>query len=254
MVMNHNGIAHYKLNLAYDGTNYAGMQRQRIQETVQSQVEDALRKVGWSGQSIMAAGRTDAGVHAEGQVITFFFDWKHDDATLLRAINAFLPGDIAGRSLAQVPEAFHPRYDAISREYRYTLYCQPVRHPILDRYAWRRWPEPDLALMNAAAESLLGDHDFAAFGKPHKPGGATIRRVTKAFWQLENKGMVFTIEANAFLYHMVRRIVYVLVAIGSGTIDAEVIQQGLAQGSTGIVRLAPAQGLSLVQVKYENID
>ena len=126
------------------------------------------------------AGRTDAGVHAEGQVITFFFDWKHDAATLLRAINAFLPMDIAGRALTQVPEAFHPRYDAISREYRYSLYCQPVRHPILDRYAWRKWPEPEIARMNTVAELLIGEHDFVAFGKPHKPGGATIRRVTKA--------------------------------------------------------------------------
>ncbi len=248
--MNHNGVAHYKLILAYDGTVYAGMQRQLVQESIQSQVETALRKVGWSGRSIMAAGRTDAGVHADGQVITFYMDWKHGDATLLRAINAFLPADIAGRSLVQVTDEFHPRYDAISREYRYDIYCQAVRHPIKDRYAWRRWPEPDMALMNEAAALFVGEHDFAAFGKPHKPGGATIRRVQSAFWQFQEGGMSFSIEANAFLYHMVRRIVYVLVAVGSKSIDIQVIEQGLAQGTTEIVRLAPAQGLSLVQVKY----
>jgi tRNA pseudouridine38-40 synthase len=251
--MNRIGTARYKLILAYDGTNYAGMQRQRTGNSIQDQVEIALKKIGWQGRSISMAGRTDTGVHAEGQVVSFTLEWKHGTDTLLRALNAFLPKDIAGRSLSVVSDDFHPRYDATARAYRYQLYCQQVRHPVKDRYAWRIWPQPEVDRMNAAAALMIGEHDFKAFGKALKPGSATVRMMHKAEWLVTPDGMAMDIEANAFLYHMVRRIVYMLVHIGLGDLDIDIIRQGFETGSTGIVRLAPAQGLSLMSVKYEDI-
>jgi tRNA pseudouridine38-40 synthase len=250
-VMNRIGTARYKLILAYDGTNYAGMQRQRTGNSIQDQVETALKKIGWQGRSISMAGRTDTGVHAEGQVVSFNLEWKHGTDTLLRALNAFLPKDIAGQALSVVSDDFHPRYDATARAYRYQLYCQQVRHPVMKRYAWRVWPQPDMDRMNTAAALLIGEHDFKAFGKALKPGSTTVRKMQKAEWQATAEGMAIDIEANAFLYHMVRRIVYVVVHIGLGDLDFDIIRQGLETGSTGIVRLAPAQGLCLMSVKYE---
>lgn len=251
-MMNRIGTARYKLILAYDGTNYAGMQRQRTGNSIQDQVETALKQIGWQGRSISMAGRTDSGVHAEGQVVSFSLEWKHGTDTLLRALNAFLPNDIAGQALSVVEDDFHPRFDATARAYRYQLYCHQVRHPVIDRYAWRIWPQPDVKRMNDAAVLMIGEHDFKAFGKALKTGSTTVRRIEKVEWQVTKDGMAMEIEANAFLYHMVRRIVYLLVHIGLGDLDIDIIRQGLETGSTGIVRLAPAQGLSLISVKYED--
>ena len=243
-------MAHYKLILAYDGTNYNGFQRQAIKTSVQATFEEALRRLGWQGRAIMPSGRTDSGVHARGQVVSFNFDWNHPDFALQNALNAFLPADIAVQSVEQVDADFHPRYDALSRQYRYQLYWQSARDPLRDRFAWRleRWP--DMRLMQAAANDLLGEHDFIAFGKALKEGSTTTRRIFSADWVEEKDGMSFTIVGNAFLYHMVRRIVYVLVRIGLGELPVETVRLGLESGSTGIVSLAPARGLSLEAVTF----
>jgi len=243
-------MAHYKLILAYDGTNYNGFQRQAIKTSVQVTFEEALRRLGWQGRSIMPSGRTDSGVHARGQVISFNLDWKHPDTDLQNALNAFLPADIAVQSVAQVAADFHPRYDALQRQYCYQLYWQAARDPLRDRYAWRLERKPELARMQAAANDLLGEHDFIAFGKALKEGATTTRRIFSADWVEEEDGMSFTIVGNAFLYHMVRRIVYVLVRIGLGDLPTETVRLGLESGSTGIVSLAPARGLTLEAVTF----
>jgi len=244
-------MAHYKLILAYDGTNYNGFQRQAIKTSVQVTFEEALRRLGWQGRSIMPSGRTDSGVHARGQVISFNLDWKHPDTDLQNALNAFLPADIAVQSVAQVAADFHPRYDALQRQYCYQLYWQSARDPLRDRYAWRLERKPELARMQAAAKDLLGEHDFIAFGKALKEGATTTRRIFSADWVEEEDGMSFTIVGNAFLYHMVRRIVYVLVRIGLGDLPTETVRLGLESGSTGIVSLAPARGLTLEAVTFD---
>ena len=244
-------MAHYKLILAYDGSAYAGFQRQAQKPTVQLALEQALRKLGWQGRSITAAGRTDTGVHALGQVVSFDFSWRHDDQTLLRALNAHLPKDIAAQTLTQAPASFHPRYDALTRHYRYQLYCQPERNPLLEPFAWRVWPQPDLALMNEAAQALLGEHDFRAFGKALKEDGTTTRHIFKANWQQVEDGSSFEISGNAFLYHMVRRIVHTLVQVGLGKDPVEIVKRGLETGDIGSVRLAPAHGLTFVGVDYK---
>ncbi len=243
-------MAHYKLILAYDGTNYNGFQRQAIKTSVQATFEEALRRLGWQGRAIMPSGRTDSGVHAKGQVVSFNLDWNHPDYALQNALNAFLPADIAVQSVQQVDPDFHPRYDALSRQYRYQLYWQSARDPLRDRYAWRLERKPELSLMQAAANDLLGEHNFIAFGKALKEDGTTIRRIYSADWVEEEDGMSFTIIGNAFLYHMVRRIVYVLVRIGLGELPVETVRIGLENLSTGIVSLAPARGLTLEAVTF----
>lgn len=243
-------MAHYKLILAYDGTNYNGFQRQAIKTSVQATFEEALRRLGWQGRAIMPSGRTDSGVHAKGQVVSFNLDWNHPDYALQNALNAFLPADIAVQSVQQVAPEFHPRYDALSRQYRYQLYWQSTRDPLRDRYAWRLERKPELSPMQAAANDLLGEHNFIAFGKALKEDGTTIRRIYSADWVEEEDGMSFTIIGNAFLYHMVRRIVYVLVRIGLGELPVETVRIGLENLSTGIVSLAPARGLTLEAVTF----
>ena len=243
-------MAHYKLILAYDGTNYNGFQRQAIKTSVQATFEEALRRLGWQGRAIMPSGRTDSGVHAKGQVVSFNLDWNHPDYALQNALNAFLPADIAVQSVQQVDPDFHPRYDALSRQYRYQLYWQSARDPLRDRYAWRLERKPELSMMQAAANDLLGEHNFIAFGKALKEDGTTIRRIYSADWVEEEDGMSFTIIGNAFLYHMVRRIVYVLVRIGLGELPTETVRLGLENLSTGIVSLAPARGLTLEAVTF----
>ena len=243
-------MAHYKLILAYDGTNYNGFQRQAIKTSVQATFEEALRRLGWQGRAIMPSGRTDSGVHAKGQVVSFNLDWNHPDYALQNALNAFLPADIAVQSVQQVAPDFHPRYDALSRQYRYQLYWQSARDPLRDRYAWRLDRKPELSLMQTAANDLLGEHNFIAFGKALKEDGTTIRRIYSADWVEEEDGMSFTIIGNAFLYHMVRRIVYVLVRIGLGELPVETVRIGLENLSTGIVSLAPARGLTLEAVTF----
>ena len=243
-------MAHYKLILAYDGTNYNGFQRQAIKTSVQATFEEALRRLGWQGRAVMPAGRTDSGVHARGQVVSFNLDWQHPDYSLQNALNAFLPADIAVQSVQQVGVEFHPRYDALSREYCYQIYWQSARDPLRDRYAWRLQRKPEIALMQMAANDLLGEHNFIAFGKALKEDGTTTRRIFSADWVEEDDGMSFTIVGNAFLYHMVRRIVFVLVNIGLGALPVETVRLGLESGSTGIVSLAPARGLSLEAVTF----
>jgi len=244
-------MAHYKLILAYEGTQYSGFQRQKNKTSVQGVFEDALRSIGWQGRSILTAGRTDTGVHASAQVIAFQFDWKHGDFKLLKALNANLPNDIQVQRLEQTGAQFHPRYDALARSYLYRLYWQPARDPLRDRFAWRLDAAPNIDLMTEAAQYLLGEHNFIAFGRPLSEFGTSTRRIEQAKWALSGAdSMEFAITGDAFLYHMVRRIVYVLVKVGFSEVPVEIIPTGLQTGSTGIVSLAPARGLTLIQVRY----
>src|SRR6266498_4995595 len=136
-------MARYQLTLAYDGTDFFGSQRQAKPRTVKGELERALCKIGWTGSSVMMAGRTDNGVHAMGQVASFDLDWSHSDDDLVHALNAALPADMAVHQARMVHAKFHPRFDATSRLYRYRLFCQPLRDPLRERFAWRVWPATD---------------------------------------------------------------------------------------------------------------
>jgi tRNA pseudouridine38-40 synthase len=243
-------MARYQVILAYDGTLFAGFQRQARSRTVQGEVEAALRQLGWQGRAILAAGRTDTGVHASGNVVAFDLDWKHSNAELLQAMNAKLPVDVAAQAAHQVGAGFHPRYDAQARLYRYRLICQPARNPLRERFAWRVWPEVEPERLKAAARVFLGTHDFCAFGAPTRPGSGTVRAVYASDWQAETDELVYEIQGNAFLYHMVRRIVFLQVLVGWGRLDPEVLESGVNCGTMQTPGLAPAQGLTLVEVTY----
>jgi tRNA pseudouridine38-40 synthase len=244
-------MARYQLTLSYDGTDFFGSQRQAKRRTVQGELEDALRKLGWSGRSILISGRTDTGVHATGQVASFDLDWSHADGDLVRALNATLPADMAVRGV------HHPRFDATSRRYRYKLFCQTLRDPIRERYAWRVISDIDESALVSSAKIFLGAHDFSAFGSPTTPKGTTVRTVMGSEWtQAEKDEWHYEVQADAFLYRMVRRLVFVQVAVAQGKVSAEKIARSLAEPAPAGKRseipagLAPAHGLTLVEVTY----
>jgi len=251
-------MARYQVTLAYDGTLFAGFQRQGRRaapvRTVQGVVETALQQLGWQGRTILAAGRTDSGVHAAGQVVAFDLDWEHAPAALLAALNARLPDDVAARSVQLTRVDFHPRYDALSRCYRYSIICQAQRNPLQERYAWRVWPAVSLEDLQAAASPLPGRYDFGAFGTPPRGSGSTVRRVDRAVWRVEGERLVFEIVADAFLYHMVRRLVYAQVKITQGKLPPNAIQDRLNGKLREMVQgLASPRGLVLASVTYKEM-
>jgi len=156
---------------------------------------------------------------------------------------------------------FHPRFDAQSRRYRYRLFCQSLRDPIRERFAWRVWPAVNGDILPDTAKLFLGTHDFSTFGSPTSPKGTTVRTVMKAEWmQAEQDGWHFEVQANAFLYRMVRRLVFVQVAVAQGKLSTEAIARSLAQQAKAGSRsefpagLAPAHGLTLVEVMYPPLE
>lgn len=244
-------MARYQVILAYDGTGFQGSQRQVNIRTVQGELEKSLRKYGWSGKSVLMAGRTDTGVHATGQVAAFEMDWAYTEDKLLRALNADLPPDIAIRNLAAAPEDFHPRFDAIARKYSYRLFCESIRNPLREKLAWRVWPVFEENVLQQTADLFLGTHDFAAFGSRTTPKGTTTRTVTKTEWRKKPDGeWQFEIQADAFLYRMVRRMVFVQVAVAQGRCSAKDVQNALSKQKVLLSGLAPAHGLTLTEVTY----
>jgi tRNA pseudouridine38-40 synthase len=245
----------YQLILAYDGTDFHGFQRQGKIRTVQLEVESALRKINWQGKSILAAGRTDVGVHASGQVISFDHDWRHSLEALSRALNAHLPADVSVQSVKLTREDFHPRFDALWRKYVYRIMVEGVRNPLKERYTWRISQVADLDLLQSAARLFEGTFDFSAFGAPMKIGGNTVRTVLQANWDWCEDGISFTVKANAFLYHMVRRMVFLQVMVSQNKVSLEQLEEAICQTTLQRPGLAPPNGLFLSEVGYpENSD
>ncbi len=244
-------MARYQIILAYDGTDFSGSQRQAKARTVQGELEGALRRLDWQGKSVLLAGRTDTGVHATGQVAAFDLVWNHPLDELVSALNGHLPNDVAVRQARVAPDGFHPRFDATSRRYRYRLFCQAVRAPLRERYEWRVWPALDGELLSTAAQFFLGEHDFTAFGTSPRPGSSSVRSVVKAVWQATLDGWCFEVQANAFLYHMVRKMVFAQVSVAQKRLPLGVIADALENGLSNIPGdIAPAHGLTLVEVTY----
>lgn len=244
-------MAHYQIILAYDGTDFLGSQRQaENHRTVQGELENALRKMGWSGKSVLMAGRTDAGVHACGQVASFDLNWRHGLEALVNALNANLPADMAVLRAETAPDSFHPRFDAAARRYRYRIFSRPQRDPLRERYAWRVFPAPKENVLNALAAMLPGIHDFAAFGSPPRPNGSTKRQIFQAQWKKQADEWHFEVQANAFLYHMVRRLVRSQIVIAQGKFPQEIFARALAEQAELPSGIAPPNGLTLVDVSY----
>ena len=250
-------MARYQLILAYDGARLEGSQRQasgssssRPKRTAQGELENALRTLGWTGRSVLIAGRTDSGVHADGQSVALDLEWAHSPEDLRAALNANLPDDLAVREARVVRPDFHPRFDATSRRYRYTLFCDPIRNPVRERFAWRVWPAVEESLLHETASVFLGKHDFAAFGSPTSVNGSTVRTVMSAHWTGFATEWQFEVRADAFLYRMVRRLVFVQVMVAQKRITIEEVRQALKSQTKLRAGLAPAHGLSLVEVTY----
>ena len=241
----------FRALIAYDGTHYFGFQRQRVgQVTIQSTLEDALSALADAPVTITGAGRTDSGVHALGQVISFDLAWRHGEEALRRALNVNLPADIVVKQVEITPPDFHPRFDARRRAYRYQIFNHPVRSPIHHRYSWHVSQPLDVSRMNAAAAILLGSHDFATFGLPPQ-GTNTVRELFQAHWQQETDLLTFTIEANAFLYRMVRSLVGSLKLVGVGAWTEDTFATALhGRDHKYITTVAPPNGLFLVSVTY----
>lgn len=244
-------MARYQVIIAYDGSGFSGSQRQAKSRTVQSELERALTRLGWQGNTVVLAGRTDSGVHASGQVAAFDYEWKHPPEELVAAINANLSADVVVNAAKVVHDNFHPRFDALSRRYCYRIFSQPLRNPLRERYIWRVWPLLDENALHHVASLFLGQHNFSAFGSPPKRGNSTIRTVMKSSWRLAGDEWTFEVEADGFLYRMVRKLVHTQVAVGQGRISAQAIVDALGGMPRGIPGgLAPANGLTLVEVTY----
>jgi len=240
----------------YDGSRFLGFQTQSHGPTVQDELERAVQEVTGLKTRVIGAGRTDRGVHARGQMIAFQSGWKHDLSDLHRALNAVLAADVAIVEMGYAPEGFHPRFSPARRVYRYTLLNQAWRSPLARRLAWHVPPPLNLGRMAEASRCLVGTHDFATFGRAPEAGGrpgssATVRTVAGAEWHEERPFLVFEIEANAFLFRMVRSIVGMLVWVGSGRMSPRAFEAMLeARDRSQVKQIAPAHGLCLVNVDY----
>ena len=236
--------------LEYDGTDFQGFQVQRSGRTIQGEIESALARITGRATRIVGAGRTDAGVHASGQVIHFQVDWNHSLADLLRALNASIPDDTSVLELERAPAEFHARYSARSREYEYTVLNDAARSPLRERYACLFQKPLDAEAMDKACQGLGGTHDFLAFGWPPQ-GECTVRTVFHAGCQRSGVIVRVAIEADAFLRSMMRRIVGNLLLVGCQqlTVDQFLGLLTLGHRRTPAVA-APARGLCLVRVNY----
>ena len=248
-------MALYQLNISYDGTEYHGYQRQPRVRTIQGEIESALKAIGWRDNSIQSSGRTDTGVHADEQIASINLDWSHGEMQLKSAINTHLPRDIVVKSVHKIlDKKFHPRYDAKSRIYRYQIYVSDTRRPKLDRYNWRVWPEVNLAKLHSVSKIIIGKHDFINFGRPYKPGGRTERLVIDTEWnnyEFDTDRYDFRITANSFLYHMVRRVVFILIRVAQGKVMEADVTDGIIKGIDNLPPgIAPAKGLFLEKINY----
>ena len=253
------------LIVEYDGTEYSGFQYQpqarpggKNVRTIQEEIEKAIESLTGEAVRIKAAGRTDAGVHAMGQVVAFDTDARYAPETVLRALNARLPQDIAVTTARRVKPEFDPRRDAVSRLYRYTLLVSGVRSPLMRRTAHRIQRPPDLDSMRDAAAHMEGTHDFANFGGAlEDPGASTIRRIDRI--DIESDGppprVTIDVQGSAFLPHQVRRMAGALVDVGTGRLTVnDVARQVSMAGDTPPARALPPQGLCLVRVKYKECE
>jgi len=241
---------HLRAVIAYEGTDFHGFQLQVGQRSVQGELEQALQRVAQQPVRVLGAGRTDAGVHARGQVITFRLRWRHTLVDLQRAMNAVLPEDVVVLSLETAAEGFHPRYSARSRCYRYTVLNQPLRSPLDRRWVYQVASPLDVEAMNRAAAGVIGEHDFATFGRAPQ-GENTVRQVRQAGWTAGRPFLYFDIEANAFLHRMVRRLVGTMLLVGTGAMSCEEFVRRFEAGDRSMAGpAAPPQGLCLMAVNY----
>jgi tRNA pseudouridine38-40 synthase len=257
----------YRLTLEYDGTDFAGWQIQPSVRTAMGVLTEAIRTVTTETPALTAAGRTDSGAHAHGQVAGCALERAWAPGALRHALNAALPADLTVREVAVAPQGFDARRDAVERTYRYLIVCREGRSPVMRRTAWMVRGPLDIDAMRAAAGRLVGRHDFAAFGSSPREGGSTVRHVRAVSVERHALGevsgavaaspiletVVITVHADAFLRGMMRSFTGALVKIGRGRATPEWLG-ALVDGATArdpSIGIAPARGLHQWSVRYE---
>ena len=241
-----------KLTLSYDGTRFVGWQRQSEGESIQGLLEEALARFEGAPVSVQGAGRTDAGVHALGQVASARVSFAHDSTLLARALNAQLPEDIRILSVEDAADDFHARFSARSKTYRYQIRNGPIATPFERAYVWHLQEPLAIDAMQNAAGRLVGTHDFAAFRSVGSDVAGTIRTLTQSEWRAISGLLTYEISGDGFLRHMVRAVTGTLVEIGRGWRDPAEIDALLRGGTRAQAgATAPPRGLFLVRVVYD---
>ncbi|MFC1988706.1 tRNA pseudouridine(38-40) synthase TruA [Chloroflexota bacterium] len=240
------------LIVEYDGTRYHGFQLQAKQTTVQSELEKALQELTGEKIRVVTASRTDAGVHAKGQVVSFMTASSHSPETFVKGLNYYLPEDIAVKDAHRVKDAFNVRRQAVSREYNYYILNSQTRSPLRERFYYLVPGHLDIEAMNQASRALIGQHDFISFvNNKEVAAKSTVRRVYRAEINKEGDIAVFNIVANAFLMHQVRNTVGALIRVGRGRMSPEQFWSIMEVEKAGLAwPMAPARGLCLMQVNY----
>jgi len=243
----------HKLAIAYRGTEFSGWQRQAAKRTVQECIEVALEKLWGEKISLQGSGRTDTGVHALGQVASFNAPRRHNATALLRALNANLPRDVRIVRCRLVSPAFHARFDARGKTYKYLIWNRLVQDPFTHDTHWHVPRDLDLPAMRRAARLLLGRHDFASFtSNPGYERESTVRIMKRASIVRDGAALVFHFSADGFLYRMVRNLVGALVKVGKGKITVDEFAAILRSCKRSAApETAPACGLYLMNVTYE---
>lgn len=244
-------MRHFKVTVEYDGTAYAGFQYQVGQPSIQAELERAIEKLTGSVVRVNGAGRTDAGVHALGQVISFSAETRIPVEKLALAVNGELPKDIAAIRAEEVDERFHARFSAKRRAYVYLILNRQNRSAVFGRYTWHLPRELDLKAMQDGAARLIGEKDFTAWANSVEEAGSPIREVFRCDVRRRRAFVLVFVEANAFLRGMVRNIVGTLVEVGVGKRAPEEIDDISRAGQREMAGpSAPASGLTLVRVRY----
>jgi len=247
-------VRNIKLTLAYDGTNYSGFQKQSGSglPTVQDRLEEALAALAHTDIRVIGAGRTDAGVHARGQVVSFHTgDWTIPTGRIVPALNSVLPPDIAALAACEVPADFHARYSARAKTYTYTIYNSPLRSPFHRLYTYHL-PHPlDERRMSEAARLLVGEHDFSSFQAAGRPVQSAVRTLFACDVVRDGHIVRLTVSGSGFLYKMVRVIAGTLIEVGRGRLRPEDVAAILAARDRSLAGpTAPPHGLCLESVEY----
>lgn len=247
----------YKLTIAYDGTNYGGWQIQSNSISIQGVLEDALQVILRQEISVVGSGRTDAGVHALGQIAHFRYSSLIDFSRFLYSLNALLPPDIRVRAVEKVPDTFHAQHSAKTKTYRYYLFLGPVADPFQRLYSWHIKRRLNLVSMEEAVGYFVGTHDFTSFANEASKGSAAkdpVRTLFSAIFHHSEEETYFEFVGNGFLYKMVRTIVGTIVEVGGGQINQNDIPYIFAaKDRSKAGQGAPPHGLFLMEVGYPEL-
>jgi tRNA pseudouridine38-40 synthase len=246
-----------KVTLTYDGTDFSGWQVQPDAVTVQGTLASAIGRI--TGEKVLpqGSGRTDAGVHALAQVMTFVTESSVPTENFLRALNDILPKSVRVLEVVEVPPEFHARHSARSKTYRYRIYRESICPPFLARYVWHYPYSLEEPAMARAATLVVGEHDFTSFAAvdPEREAEAgaisNVRTICSSEWQRSGEELLFTVSGSGFLHHMVRNLVGTFILVGKGTLQVEDVTRILeARNRAAAGATAPASGLYLVNVEY----